>query len=149
MPQCAQLGDLSPTRIKHLATPPPLPPLPPRPPLGSRLYCRQKASKVKGRCRSTCLVKWLLVLSAVLRLRFQCYSASVDAAQTRDYQCGFEPSANINLALSHQQNIDIFHVQTYLSLRSIQYMGRAHHLLSFPIPPPIHIATQVTCRSSR
>ena len=59
-----------------------------------------------------------IYLSVVLRLRFQCYSASVDAAQTRDYQCGFEPSANINLALSHRQNIDMFHVQTYLPLGS-------------------------------
>ena len=52
----------------------------------------------------------------MLRLRFTCYSASVDAAQTRDYQCGFEPSATINLALGHRQIIDMFHVQTYLPL---------------------------------
>ena len=81
-------------------------------------------------------------VTVVLRLRFHCYFASVDAAKTRDYQSGFEPSANINLALSHRQNIDMFHVQTYLQLRSIQCMGHAHHLLSFPIPLPIHIATQ-------
>ena len=86
-------------------------------------------------CPATRLLKWRLDLSVVLRLRFQCYSASVDAAQTRDYQSGFEPSANINLALSHRQNIDMFHVQTYLPLGSDTLHGSCSPLALIPYSP--------------
>ena len=84
---------------------------------------------------STRFLKWLVLVYFVLRLIFTCYSASVDAAQTRDYQFGFEPSANINLAWSHRQNIDMFHVQTHLRVRSYTIDESRSPLASIPYSP--------------
>ena len=80
-------------------------------------------ASLKHWCPAIRLLKWRVDLSVVLRLLFQWYPASVDAAQTRGYPSGFEPSANINLALSHRQNIDMFHVQTYLPMGSDTIRG--------------------------
>ena len=57
------------------------------------------------------------------------------AAQARDYQSGLEPSASINLALSHRQDIDMIRVQTYLPVRSDTIHGSCSPLALIPDSP--------------
>ena len=47
-------------------------------------------------------------------------------------ESGREPSTNINLAMSHRQNIDMTHGQTYQPLRSDTIHGSFSPLASIP-----------------